>query len=83
MVESTKADSNAFCFYVIKAIGLIWSLCNIVRVENTSKEQSRVTFKFQTSLLSICSKGVYKMIESVRNGVTWKSGDMGVKNLTV
>ena len=76
-VESVKAHSSAFCFHVVDAVGLIWSFCNIIRVENASGEQCRVKFKFQTSLESNCPKGVYKMIETVWSGLTWKSGGSG------
>ena len=62
---------------------LFWSGACVISSENTSKEQSRVNSKLQTSLVSNCSKGLYKMIETVKNGVTWKSGDMAIKNLTV
>ena len=60
-----------------------WSGACVISSENTSKEKSRVNSKLQTSLVSNCSKGLYKMIETVKNGVTWKSGDMAIKNLTV
>ena len=60
-----------------------WSGACVISSENTSKEKSRVNSKLQTSLVSNCSKRLYKMIETVKNGVTWKSGDMAIKNLTV
>ena len=60
-----------------------WSGACVISSENTSKEKSRVNSKLQTSRVSNCSKGLYKMIETVKNGVTWKSGDMAIKNLTV
>ena len=60
-----------------------WSGACVISSENTSKEKSRVNSNLQTSLVSNCSKGLYKMIETVKNGVTWKSGDMAIKNLTV
>ena len=73
-VESVKAHSSAFCFHVVDAVGLIWSFCNIIRVENTSGEQCRVKFKFQTSLESNCPKGVYKMIETMKRSNVKKWG---------
>ena len=47
LVESIKEDSNALCLQVMDETGLIWGFYNIVRVENTPREQCRV--KFQVS----------------------------------
>ena len=47
LVERIREDSDALCFQVVYAIGLIWDFYNIIQVENTPRQQCRV--KFQVS----------------------------------
>ena len=60
-----------------------WSRASVKSSELKTHQESSVelNLKFQTSLVSNCSKEVYKMIETVWSSVTWKSGYMGVKNV--
>ena len=62
---------------------LVGSAASILSSELKTHQECSVelSFKFQTSLVSNWSNGVYKIIEIVWSGVTWKSGDVGVTNL--